>query len=402
MTFSYVAKKISGEETRGSMEAKTRFELAKLLKEQGFVLVSYKEKKSGAKFNISIPFLERISIAEKMIFCRNLGVMVGAGLSVTRGLDILGRQTKNQKFKKIIFNLMEKIQKGTAVSEAMKNYPTVFSSLFTAMVKVGEESGQLAESLKLISDQLERDHTLIKKVKGALIYPAVVVTAMILIGILMMIYVVPTLVATFKDLNVELPTSTKVVINISDFLKNHTVLFFSALFGFVIALISLARTETGRRAISTILLKLPIFSNLIKKINAARTSRTLASLISAGVNVVEALSITQNVLQNFQYKKVLEEAKKIVQKGSPISEAFKKAENLYPLLVGEMMAVGEETGKMSDMLLRLATFYEDEVAETTKDMSTIIEPILMIIIGAAVGLFAISMIKPMYSMMDGI
>jgi len=241
-----------------------------------------------------------------------------------------------------------------------------------------------------------------KKIKGAMFYPAIIMVVMALIGILMLIYVVPTLTAVFTEMNVELPTSTKIILGLSNFFTNHYIMFLLIVLGAAaLATVSL-RTERGKRMFNIVMLKTPLFSPLVKKINSARTARTLASLIASGVDVVEALSITRDVLQNYKYKEVLEHAKADIQKGTPLSESFKKAENLYPIMVGEMMAVGEETGKLSDMMMRLANFYEDEVSEITKNMSTIIEPILMVIIGAAVGFFALSMIKPMYSVMGSI
>lgn len=404
MIFTYYAKKISGEETKGEMEARDRFELARFLRQQGYTLVSFKEKKEKQKFNFVFGGLGlmRVSISDKMIFSRNLGVMISAGLPLTRALEILGRQTKNKKFKKILLALMEGVQKGTSLSEAMKNYSKVFSSLFIAMVRVGEESGKLSESLKLIAEQLERDYVLTRKIKGAMIYPTIIIIAMIVIGILMLIYVVPTLVSTFKELNVPLPMSTQIIIFISDFFISHLILTFGIFLSIILIVLWFMRTEKGKRIFGSVLLRIPLFSPVVKKINSARTSRTLASLIAAGVNIIEALSITKDVLQNYRYKQVLDNAKVDVQKGAPISESFKKASNLYPILVGEMVAVGEETGKLSEMLNRLAVFYEEEVAEATKDMTTVIEPVLMIIIGAIVGFFAVSMIKPMYSMMSGL
>lgn len=400
--FNYYAKKITGEETKGVREAQDRRDLSQSLKQDGYILISCEEKKDGRKLNFSFLSFGRASVIDKMMFSRNLGVMIAAGLSIVKALEILSHQTKNKKFKKIIIALKDSVQKGNPLSEAMKNYPEVFSSLFTAMVRVGEESGQLSQSLKLVGEQLDRDHTLTKRIKGALIYPSIIVVAMLLVGVFMLIYVVPTLVSTFKELNMDLPISTKIVIFVSDLLVSHTIIVFAVLLLAAFSVIGFFRTERGKRIVSSILLRLPVFSTIVKKINSARTSRTLASLVSAGVNVLEALSITRDVLQNYRYKKVLEEARDIVQKGQPISEAFKKADNLYPILVGEMMSVGEETGKLSEMLIRLADFFEEEVNTATKDMTTVVEPVLMIIVGLVVGFFAISMINPMYSMMGAV
>lgn len=402
MHFTYYAKKISGEEIKGVMEAKDRFDLAKIIKQQGYMLISCREGNAKKKFFQTPSVFSGISVSDKIFFSRNLSVMISAGVSIARGLEILGRQTKNKKFKDIFNNLIENIKKGGSLSEGMKQYPRVFSSLFTAMAKVGEETGKLSESLTLISEQLEKDNAIRKKVKGAMMYPAIIVTVMIIIGILMLVYVVPTLVSTFEELGVELPMSTQIIIALSKFFIEHTILFLVSVIAIVMAFIFLARSPRGKNALGNILLRAPLFSPLVKKINSARTSRTLASLISAGVDVLEALAITKDVVQNHRFKAVLEQARSDIQKGIPMSESFKKADNLYPILVGEMMAVGEETGKLTDMLMRLAAFYEDEVTETTKNLSTIIEPVLMVIIGAVVGFFAVSMIKPMYSMVSGL
>lgn len=403
MHFSYFAKKVSGQEIRGVMEAKDKFDLARILRKQGYMLISSKDEDAKKKKTFRLPaILGRVSVSEKMFFSKNLSVMVSAGVSVARALEILSRQTKNKKFKTILNSIADSIKRGNSLSESMKDYPRVFSSLFVAMVRVGEETGKLSESLNLIGEQLERDHALRKRVRGAMMYPSIIIMAMIIIGILMLIYVVPTLVSTFEELGVELPISTKVVISISGFITSHPILFFAI----IIAILSLIGwffgSKKGKRIIANTLLRLPVFSGLVKKINSARTSRTLASLISSGVDVLQSLSITRDVLQNYKYKEILESAKKDIEKGEPISKSFKASGGLYPVLMGEMISVGEETGKISEMLLRLAVFYEEEVTETTKNLSTIIEPLLMIVIGVIVGFFAISMIKPMYSMVGGL
>lgn len=402
MLFEYKAKKMSGEETSGTMEVASKNELAHKLREMGFVPILAREKGKEGQQDSFLSKIGFISSADKIMFSRNLSVMMAAGLPVTRALEILSRQTANKIFSRAIVALMDEARKGNPLSEAMKNYPKIFSKLFIAMVKTGEESGQLSGALDIAGQQLEKDHTLVKRIRGAMMYPSIIVTAMILIGIFMFIYVVPTLVATFSGLKMKLPLSTRVIIFISDIIAGHLYLFIIVLSAVVFALIWFIRTEMGRMFLSNILLRTPLISSIVKKINSARTSRTLAAMISSGVNIVEALTITKDVLQNGKYKKVLDLAIGDVQKGVPISNAFKNASGLYPVLLGEMIAVGEETGKISEMLGRLADFYEEEVAEATKNLTTIIEPILMVFIGAAVGLFAFSMISPMYSMMNGV
>jgi len=392
----YAAKSMAGEEQKGSREAKDKFELAKSLRDEGYVLISAEEKKSRGAF-VMPSFLGRVSVAERMIFARNLAVMVAAGLPLARSLEILSQESKNQKFKETLLAVAALIKKGTNFSEALKEFPSVFSSLFVAMTASGERTGKLEEALKLIAHQLKREYDLQRKIRGAMIYPAVIIFAMVGIGILMLIYVVPTLISTFQELNIELPLLTRIVIGISDFLINHLILGILLIITLILSVYSAARSKAGKSTIDAVILKIPVIAGLVRKNNAARTCRTLGSLVGSGVEILEALDITQNVLQNHYYKNILTEAKKSVEKGEPISKIFIANSKLYPSLVGEMMAIGEEIGKLSEMLFRLAVFYENEVGQATKDLSTIIEPALMIIIGAVVGLFAVSMIQPLYN-----
>src|SRR3989344_2802289 len=237
------------------------------------------------------------------------------------------------------------------------------------MVRAGEKSGKLEGALRLVAMQLKKDYTLRRKIRSAMIYPVIIIIAMIGIGILMLIYVVPTLVATFGELHVELPWSTKLIIFVSRSLVDYWYIILAGALVLGYGLFTAARTEAGEKAGNWIFIHAPILKGINQKFNAARTGRTLSSLLSSGVDVLEALAITKGVLQNGYYQAVIENARGRIQKGETISKAFVAAENLYPPLVGEMMSVGEETGELSNMLLRLSIFYENEVAVATKDLS---------------------------------
>jgi type IV pilus assembly protein PilC len=284
----------------------------------------------------------------------------------------------------------------------LKQFPNVFTQLYVAMVRAGEESGSLAPSLQSIAMQLERSSNLRKKIRGAMVYPVIVISVMLIIGVLMMIYVIPTITATFLKLEIELPLTTRIIIWLSDFLSEHGLLALLGFIGVVVGLISFSRTMLGKRVFHSVLIHLPVIGNLAKETNSAYTARTLSSLLSSGVDVVGAISITEDVLQNVYYKDVLKKAAARVEKGDPLSGTFLEEEHLYPILVGEMISVGEETGQISGMLSQVADFYENEVEQKTKDLSTIIEPILMVTIGAGVGFFALAMIAPIYSITDSI
>jgi type IV pilus assembly protein PilC len=249
---------------------------------------------------------------------------------------------------------------------------------------------------------MEQSYLLKKKIRGAMMYPGIILSVMLVIGVLMMIYVVPTLTGTFKELKVALPASTQFILNISNFIINHTILGLVIVIAVIVGFITLLKTKPGKRGFDWTILKLPVIGSITKETNSARTARTLSSLLSAGVSVVEALGITAEVTQNSYYHDVLKHAEEAIQKGITISSVFAENEKLYPTFVAEMTSVGEETGQLAPMLLELATYYEAVLEQRTKDMSTILEPFLMVVIGAAVGFFAISMISPMYSLVNTI
>lgn len=235
-----------------------------------------------------------------------------------------------------------------------------------------------------------------------MVYPAIVITILVVIGVLMMIYVMPSITATFKGLNAELPATTEILIAVSDFMNENTALTIGSMLTVIFGFIYFLRTAVGKKVFAFVVVRLPVIGNMAKETNAARTARTLSSLLSSGVDLIRAIDITEEVVQNYYYKEILHTAAARVEKGSPLSETFIERSDLYPVLVGEMMAVGEETGQVSQMLEQLAQFYENEVEQKTKDLSTIIEPILMVVIGATVGFFALAMIAPIYSISDAI
>jgi len=299
-------------------------------------------------------------------------------------------------------DLGEEINKGNTLSEGMKKYPKVFSGIFIPMIHAGEESGSLPKTLKEVGLSLKKSYDLSKKIKGAMTYPSIILCVMVIIGIFMMIFVVPTLTKTFKDLGSELPTSTKVIIWISDTISQHILLFLSSIGAIIVMGIILSKIKLIQRSFDRFILYLPVIGNIVKEVNTARTARTLSSLLLSGVNISNSLSITEEVLQNVHYKELIHKSISSIEKGMVLSESFKENTFLYPVMMGEMIEVGEETGNLSKMLLDVADFYENEVDNKTKDLSTIIEPVLMIFIGAAVGIFAVSMISPMYSVMNNL
>jgi type IV pilus assembly protein PilC len=403
MKFDYKAQTKDKKVIEGVKDSSDRFSLARELREEGSTPISIeeaKDKKGKSLFKMDL--FGKVSLSEKMVFTNNLSGMLLAGLSLTRALSILEKQSTNAKLNKVLASLVEDINRGNTLSDGMKKFPKVFSGIFISMVRAGEESGGLPAALTEVGLNLKKSYDLKKKIKGALMYPSIILGAIFLIGILMMIFVVPTLTKTFKDLGGELPSSTKFVIWLSDTISQHTLLFLAVIGAIVTGFVLFAKLKSTQKYFDFIVLKLPVVGTIAKEVNTARTARTLSSLLSSGVDMSRALSITEEVLQNMYYKNIIKDAIISIEKGSALSLAFKENTRLYPVMMGEMIEVGEETGNLSKMLLDIANFYEAEVDTKTKDLSTIIEPVLMVFIGGAVGFFAVSMISPMYSVMSNI
>jgi len=373
----------------------------------GYFLISAdKERKGGKlKFNLGkLSYLEKffgIPLKEKLFFTRNMEVMIRTGVPLPRSFSILAKQAKNTKFKKALNEISEKIMKGDNLSDALAFFPDIFSSLYRETLKVGEETGKIEESLNILSQQMEREHELKSKVKTAMVYPVMVLILTVLIGIAMFIFAIPKLKQAFTELKVELPFTTKMLIAFSDFMVEKWPLFLLIVCILIVLIAIAVKKKKGGKITSTITLKIPIVSKIIKQVNSALTLRTLSSLMSAGVPIVRALDIASGSLSNYFFKQSLKNASMIVEKGKKVSEALEPYKHLYSPMVIEMMKVGEETGETSEVLEKLASFYEKEVAAATEKISSVIEPFLIIVIGGIVGFFALSMMQPMFSIMKG-
>ena len=404
MRFTYTAERAGGEVYSGIAEARDRFELYSVVRKEGGRIIALSDEGAHHRFSFSYwnAQLATVKDYDKILFARNLGAMLSAGLALSRALSVMERQTKNPKLSNVMKQIAGDVRRGATLHEALAKSPNLFSNLFVAMTRAGEEGGSLPESLTVVSEQMERMYQLKKKIRGALIYPIIIVIAIIGIGTLMMIYVVPTLAETFAEMHAELPASTQFIIAVSNFLVHYTVLALGGALALLVLAYAGLKTPAGKRGMDFTFIHMPLIGEMVREVNAARTARTLASLLSSGVDILASLDITKDVVQNSYFRAVIQDAAKGVGRGETLSAAFVRRDDLYPAFVGEMMAVGEETGALAEMLKRLALFYEDEVDRKTKDMSTIIEPFLMLIIGSAVGFFAVSMITPIYSLSQNI
>ena len=403
MKYQVVIKKTDGSQETRQIDAESRFAIYESMQKDGATVVSITE---GSGVNLpawtSITIGSGVKTLERITFTKNLSAMLNAGLSLSRALNVIERQTVNKVLKRIVIDIEEKIKSGTSFHEALATHANVFPKLFIAMTKAGEEGGTLSETLKTVAKQMERSENLTKKVKGAMIYPSIIVFAIIVIGILMLIFVVPTLASTFGSLGAKLPLSTQIILAASNFTTHNAGAVLGGLAALIIGGAVFFRTKTGSALVLFSSLHMPVIGELVKETMSARAARTLASLLSSGVEMLNALSITKEVVGENSFGKVLAQAEAGVQKGDALSKAFIEHPKLYPIFFSDMVSVGEETGKVADMLGQIADYYETDVEDRTKDLSTIIEPLLMLFIGAFVGVFAISMIAPIYSLSSSI
>lgn len=388
------------------MIAQDEKNVAQQLRAEGFLVTSISLVKeegtvSTGKKNFLDNFIS-IPLKEKMVFARNLSIMTASGLTVSKALNNLALQTENKQFKKILLDIYELVQSGATLSDGLNKYVDIFGELFINMVRVGEAAGNLDEVLKIVAVQLEKENNLKSKVKGAMIYPAVILTVMLIIGVIMLTYVLPKLMGVFKDMDAKLPAMTQFIVDLSNIMRSNSLMVFVVMVSFGIFAQYFFRKPAGKKFISWVGIKFYLFSPLIKQMNCARFARIYSSLLKSGVGAVEALEIISRTLTNHFYQQVLINSVEDIQKGVSLSDILSKHPDLFPVLVSQIVQVGEETGKTEDVLLQLAEFYEDEVDQITKNMSAIIEPLLMVIIGAGVGFFAVAMLMPMYSMMDNI
>lgn len=401
--FSYIAKNEQGETKTGFLEAKDESELAAAIRRQGLFLISLDtETKSKSKPNY-LSFLNRgPGLAEKVFFIRNLQVMIAAGVSLPRAINTLVLQAKNKRFKMVLSEIEEKIIHGRSLSDGMADYEDIFPEIFQNMIKIGEESGTLEQVLGNLDIQLEKQQELRSRLIGAAIYPAVIISAMVVIGIIMMVVVVPKLADTFNDLGITLPITTRMVIWLGMFLQKYWYLLPLIIAGVVFAFSRLLATKLGKKSFDKIILHIPVVSKLVRETNSAVFARTLGSLSASGVPLIRSLEIISGTFGNFYFRQSLLEAIEKIKKGTKLAEALKPYENLYLSIIIQMIEVGEETGETSRVLNQLAVFLEEEVANATKNIASLIEPLLMVVVGAAVGFFAVSMIQPMYSMLEAI
>lgn len=393
--FLYKAKDKDGKLITGEVEANTISDAAKLIRNKKFYVISIKSK-IDSPFDLVRRYKERISSSGVSTFTRQLATMINAGLPITSALLIL-RSQSNASMQKVVAQILADVEAGEALSTALERHPKVFSKTYTALIKAGEAGGVMESILSRLADNLEKQSEFNGKVKGALIYPAIIMIGMFVVGMIMMIFVIPRLLSLYSDFNVILPLPTRILIALSGFFVNFWWLILLIIGGSLYAFTLFRATKVGRRKTDEMIFNLPVFGELERQIVMTELTRTLALMVSSGVPILESLNITADVLSNSVISDAIRESSQDVERGFPIAYAFSRRPEAFPFLLSQMVAVGEETGKMDEVLTKISHIFEVESDVKVKNLTALIEPIVMVVLGIGVGFLVMAVIMPIYN-----
>jgi type IV pilus assembly protein PilC len=398
-TYVWKGKNRYGDTVGGERVAANKEELARLLQKDQISVLSVGAAKGGFK----IPFLkrEKVKLKDLAIYSRQLSVLIDAELPLIQSLGILEEQQKNTYFKNVIKTVKDDVEAGSTLNQAKRKHPKAFDDLYCNLIASGEQSGSLDIMLRRLSEFIEKNVRLRAKVKQAMIYPVAIVIFAIVVAIFLLWKVIPIFANIFRDLGAELPALTAFVVTLSDFIQKYILLVVGGLVGLVLAIRYYRSTTPGRWQTDNLLLKLPLFGKLLYKVAMTRVTRTLATLISGGVPMLEALKITSTTAGNVIIEKEITEARKLVSEGKTLNESFKQA-GKFPTMMLQMINVGEATGTLDEMLSKLAAFYDEEVDNAVASLLSVLEPIMMVFVGGMVGGLVVSMYLPIFSLMKAL
>jgi len=399
--FDYIAVNENCEEVQGVVDSANSDVAIETLTDQGLLVLSLKSREEKKGFSSEISLFQRVKVKDVVIFTRQLSVMISATLPVVQALRILVNQIESVTLKIIVSEVADAVDGGARLSEALAKHPKVFSNFYVSMVRSGETAGKLDEVLNYLADQMEKDFDLISKTRGAMIYPAFILFGLVIVGFVMMVFVVPKLTEVLKESGAELPITTKMLIATSSFFSAFWWLIIGGMVGLFFGVKYYRKTSAGKKQIDYILLKTPIFGPLIfQKMYLVRFTRSLSTLLTGGVSLTEALKITSDIVGNEVYKDAIDQTILEVEDGNSIATVF-RASNVVPNMVSQMLSVGEQTGRLDTVLNKLSDFYSREVDNAVGNLVTLIEPLILMVMGLAVGVMVAAILLPMYSMAGG-
>ncbi|MGQ9508495.1 MAG: type II secretion system inner membrane protein GspF [Thermodesulfobacteriota bacterium] len=397
--YKWEGKTTKGVAKKGEFEAPSEGALRIHLRQQGIIPTKIVAK--GKEIRISLPIKRKVKQRSIAIFTRQLATMIDAGLPLVQSLDVLASQQEDKNFKGIIRDIREDVEGGSTFAGALRKHPETFNELYTNLVVAGEEGGILDNILIRLANYIEKAEALKKKVKSALVYPGVIVTVAVLVVMILMIFVIPVFETMFKSAGQSLPLPTLIVLTISKFVKKYILLFIPTVILLVYLFRRFYRTESGKTLIDRLLLKLPVFGILLKKVSVARFARTLGTLVSSGVPILDGLSIVSKTAGNRTIETAILDARASIREGETIAEPLNRS-GIFPPMVIQMISVGESTGALDSMLAKIADFFEEEVDVAVGNLTSLLEPFLMIFLGVVIGGVVVSMYLPIFQMASAI
>ncbi len=401
-TFTYVGRNRQGAVKKGELTAKTRDEAVDQLRKQQVVVTSLEEKSGGGKIKLSLG--SGLTDKDLVVFTRQFGTMINAGLPLIQCLDILSTQSENKVLRETVGDVKNSVEAGSTFSDALKRHPKVFDDLYVNMIHAGEVGGLLDTILTRLAKHIEKAMKLKGQIKSAMVYPTAIVGVAVVIISVLMVWVIPVFAQMFTEMSggkVGLPGPTQIVINVSNFFQSYWYAMFGAVAGTIFAIKRYYATVNGRVVIDKLLLKMPIVGDLIRKASVAKFTRTLGTLITSGVPLLEGLSICAKTSGNKVIEEALMNARVSISGGKTISEPLAKC-NVFPKMVTHMIAVGESTGALDAMLGKIADFYEDEVDQAVETLTSLLEPIMMVVLGTIIGFIVVAMYLPIFTMAQAI
>jgi type IV pilus assembly protein PilC len=397
--YMYKAKTIDGMNVKGTLEANDPATVFSMLKEKGYYPIQVAEQSILQK-DISFDFMEKVKLKDMAVFCRQFATIINAGISVLGCLDILRQQTENKKLKNTVEKIYESVQKGNTLSSSMKEHK-VFPSILLSMVEAGEVSGSLDVALERMAVHFEKENKINQKVKGAMTYPIIVAIIATIVIAILIAFVVPNFVGMFAGMGMELPATTKALLAISNFVKKFWYVIIGVIIGLAILFRYFASTTAGKNIIDGIKLKLPVFGPVNQKVVSSRFTRTLSTLLASGLPLLTSLEIVEKVVDNDVVAKGLEKAKQEVSRGVSLAQPIAQI-GIFPPMVIHMLKIGENTGALESILAKTADFYDDEVETAITQMTTMLEPLIIVIMAIVVGFIILSVVQPMFGMFQGL
>lgn len=399
--FEYKARDIDGKVSIGAVDAPSEQFAQDVLREKELSVISLKERKQITLFQSSLGFLNRVPRRDIVMFARQLAVMISATVPIVQALRILVKQTDTVNFKIIISEIADKVDGGAKLSATLAGYPQVFGQFFVHMVRSGETTGKLDETLNYLADQQEKDYDLMSKIKGAMTYPMFVVGGMVAVAVAMMVFVIPKLTEVIEQEGGSLPWSTKSVIWVSNFLVHYWWVIILLVIGVAVGYSTVMKTAQGKRFIDKFKMKMPIFGQIFQRVYLVRFSRSLSTLVVSGIPVTRSLEIVADVVGNTIYHDLTRETITEIEAGNSIATAFAKSD-LIPPMLPQMMVVGEQTGKLDLVLEKIGNFYAKELDALIGNLTALIEPIVMVVMGVGVAIMVMAILLPMYNMSETI